>query len=81
MKVKHAFTNSTLTLYSIDTCFKHQQQTAFENIVGKGEIPLNEQFLLFPRFLLKHITVSPFVHIFAIISLFFAELDEPRIGM
>ena len=25
----------------------HQQQTAFENIVGKGEIAHNEQFLLF----------------------------------
>ena len=27
----------------------HQQQTAFENIVGKGEIARNEQFLLFPQ--------------------------------
>ena len=26
----------------------HQQQTAFENIVEKGEIARNEQFLLFP---------------------------------
>ena len=25
----------------------HQQQTAFENIVGKGEIARNKQFLLF----------------------------------
>ena len=33
-----------LTIYSIDT----QQQTAFENIVGKGEIARNKQFLLFP---------------------------------
>ena len=48
----------------------HQQQTAFENIVGKGEIALNEQFLLFPRcFQLNQITVSPFVHIFDIIPL------------
>ena len=32
----------------------HQQQTAFENIVGKGEIARNERFLHFPRcFLLK----------------------------
>ena len=31
----------------------HQQQTVFENIVGKEEIAQNEQFLLFPqRFLL-----------------------------
>ena len=59
----------------------HQQQTAFENIVGKGEIALNEQFLLFPHFLLNQITVSPFVHIFDIISLFAAELEKPKIGI
>ena len=28
----------------------HQQQKAFENIVGKEEIARNEQFLLFPQF-------------------------------
>ena len=28
----------------------HQQQTAFENVVGKAEIACNEQFLLFPQF-------------------------------
>ena len=40
-----------LTLYSIET---HQQKTAFENIVGKGEIACHEQFFLFPQcFLLK----------------------------
>ena len=70
-----------LTLYSIDTPLTHQQQTAFENIVGKGEISHNEQFLLFPQcFLLKQITVSPFVHIFAI-KLFAAELEVPKIGI
>ena len=37
-----------LTLYAIDTHLTHQQQTAFENFVGKGEIARNEQFLLFP---------------------------------
>ena len=43
----------TLTLYSILT---HQQQTDFENIVGKGEIAHNEQFLLYSqRFLLNQI--------------------------
>ena len=32
----------------------HEQRTAFENIVGKGEIARYEQFLLFPQcFLLK----------------------------
>ena len=48
----------------------------------KGEIARNEQFLLFPQcFLLKQINVSPFFHIFAIISLSNAELEEPKIGM
>ena len=59
----------------------HQQKAAFENIVGKGEIACNEQFLLFQRFLLNQIIESPFVHIFDIISLFAAELEEPRIGI
>ena len=37
--------------------------------MGKGEIARNEK------------TVSPFVHIFAIISLFAAQLKEPEIGI
>ena len=60
----------------------YQQQAAFENIVGKGEIACNEQFLLFPQcFLLNQIIVSPFVHIFDIISLLAVELKEPKIGI
>ena len=60
----------------------HQQQTAFKNIVGKGEIARNEQFLLFPQcFQLSQITVSRFVHIFDIISLFAGELEKPKIGI
>ena len=60
----------------------HQPQTAFENIVGKGEIARNKQFLHFPQYLLLNwIIVSPFVHIFDIISLFAAELEEPKIGI
>ena len=60
----------------------HQQQTAFENIAGKGEIARNEQFLLFPQcFLPNQITVFPFVHISDIISLFAAEYEEPKIGV
>ena len=59
----------------------YQQQTAFENIVGQGEIARNEQFLLIPQcFLLIQKIVSPFVHIFDI-SLFAAELKEPKIGI
>ena len=58
----------------------HQQQTAFENIIGKGEIASNERFLLFPQcFLLNQIFVSPFVHILDIISMFAAELEDPEI--
>ena len=60
----------------------HQQKTAFENIVGKEKIACNEQFLLFPQcFLLSLKIVSPFVNISDIISLFAAELEEPKIGM
>ena len=74
--------DSNLTLYSIDTYLTQQQQTVFENIVGKGEIGRNEQFLLSPQcFLLNQIILSPFVHIFDIMSLFAAELEEPKIGI
>ena len=60
----------------------HQQQTAFENIVGEGEIAHNEQFIPFPQsFLLNWIIVSLFVHIFDIISVFPAEFEKPKIGM
>ena len=60
----------------------HQKQTAFENIVGKGEIAHNEQFLLSPQcFLLNQIIVYPFVHIFDMISLFDAEFGKPRMGI
>ena len=60
----------------------HQQKTAFENIVGKGEIARNKRFLLFPQcFLLVQIIVSPFVHISDMISLFAAEFEKPKIGI
>ena len=60
----------------------HQQETASETIVGKGEIARNEQFLIFPQcFLPNQIIVSPFVHIFNIISLFAAQFDEPKFGV
>ena len=59
----------------------HQQHTAFENTVRKGEIARNEQFLLFPQcFQLNQITVSPFVHISDITSLFAVESEEPKTG-
>ena len=54
----------------------HQQLTAFENITRY------EHFLLFPQcFLLNQKMVFRFVNIFDIISLFAAELEEPKIGM
>ena len=60
----------------------HQQQTAFENIEGKGETARNELFLPFPKcFLLHQILVSPFDHFFDIISLVAAGLEEPKIGI
>ena len=60
----------------------HQQQTAFENIVGKEEIARNEQFLLFPQcFLHNQKIVSPFVNIYDIISLFAAGLEELKIDI
>ena len=41
----------------------------------------NEPFLLFPQcFLLKQLILSPFVHIFDIISLFATESEQPKIG-
>ena len=59
----------------------HQQKTAFENTVGKEEIARNEQFLLFPQcFLLNQITASAFVHTFDM-SLFAAELGEPKMAI
>ena len=50
----------------------HQQQTAFENIVGKEEIACYKQFLLFLQCFLPNIFG---------ISLFAAELEEPKISM
>ena len=60
----------------------HQQQTAFENIVGKKEIAPNKQFLLLPHcFLLNQIIASLLVHIYDIISLFVAKLKWPIFGI
>ena len=60
----------------------HQQETAFEKIVEKEEIARNEQFLLFPQcFLLNQIIILLYVHIFGTISLFAAELEEPKIDI
>ena len=59
----------------------HQQWKLLENIVGKEEIARNEQFLLFLQcFLLNQKIASPFVNIYDIISLFAAELKEPKLA-
>ena len=41
----------------------HQQQTAFENIVGKEEIACNKQFFFPQCYLLNQKIISPFVNI------------------
>ena len=56
----------------------HEQQTAFESIVGKGEISRNKQFLLFlQRFSHNQIIVFPF----DTVSSFAVEFEEPKIGI
>ena len=74
--------NPLLHRYSLLT---HQQQTAFENIVGKEHIARNEQCVLFPQcFLLGQKIISSFVNIFGIFgitSVFPAESEEPKIGV
>ena len=69
-----------LTIYSAETHF-NTSTTGFKNIVGKGEIAHDKQFLFFPCFLLKQIIVSPFVHSFDTTSLFAAELEKPTVGI
>ena len=55
---------------------------SFRKHCGKKEIARNEQFLLFPQcFLLNQKIISLFINIYDIISLFAAELEEPKIGM
>ena len=75
-------THSPLNHVLFRLILTHQQQTALESIVEKGEIARNEQFLLFPQcFLLNKIIVSPSVHTFHIIPSFAAEFEEPKIGI
>ena len=54
----------------------HQQQTAFENIVGKEAVsPFHTMFST------QSDNCTPFVHILDIIFFFSAELEEPNIGI
>ena len=74
--------NNYVTLHSTDTHFEASKADTFENIVGKGEIARNEQFLFFPQcFLLYRISVSPFFHMFDIMYLFAVELEEFKFGI
>ena len=71
--------NILLTFYSWILILTHQQQTALENIVGKGEIAHFEQFLLFPLFSTQadnYILICPYFwpHIAA-------ELEGPKIAI
>ena len=59
----------------------HQQQTAFEIIVGKEEIARNEQFLLFPQCLLLNQIIVLYLSIFLTLFLFVAALEESKIGI
>ena len=73
--------NSKLTLYFIDILLTHQQQTAFEIIVGKGEIARKRAISPFPAMFSTQadncIPICPYFchHLFA------AELEEPKIGI
>ena len=70
-----------LTRYFIDTHFNASIRV-FENIVGKGEIAHNEQFLLIPQcFLLNPMIESPVIHNFDIMSLFAAEFEDLETGI
>ena len=60
----------------------HQQPKFLKILWEKEKLLLYKQFLHFPQcFLLNQIIVSPFVHIFDIISLVAFELEEPKIGI
>ena len=78
------FSATDITLYSINTHLNpsNNRHLLKKTLWGKEEIARNEQFLLFPQcFLLNQKIVSPFVNIYDIISLFAAELQEPKLGM
>ena len=58
------------------------KKETFENILGKGENAGKRAISPLPQhFLLNQVIVTPFVHIFVIISLFAADLEEPKIGI
>ena len=59
----------------------HPKQTAFENITRKQEIAHNEHFFSFPTmFSTQSENCIPISQYFDIVSLFAAEVEEPKIG-
>ena len=79
---KSSYRRLVLTLYSIDTHFNSSTTDTFWKHSGKEEIARNKQFLLFLQcFLPNQKIVSPFVNIYDIISLFAAELEDPKFGI
>ena len=59
----------------------HQHKTAFEKIVGKGEIARNEQFLLFPQYFLLN-KLYPHLSIFLTSYVYLLlKWQTPKIGI
>ena len=58
--------------YSIYNHFDTSTTDSFENIVGRGEIARNEQFLLFPQCFLLNRKMYPHWSIFLTFYLFFS---------
>ena len=76
---KNDYVNPLLNRYSF-RCIINRQ--ILKKKMGKEKNARNEQFLLFPQFFpLNQVIVSRFIHIFDIVSLFAAELDEPKTGL
>ena len=65
-----------------DHTFRTASYVLAINVLDMDFSQNNKQFLLFAQcFLLNQKIVSPFVNILDIISLFAADLEEPKIGM
>ena len=54
----------------------HQQQTAFENIMGKQEIASNEQYLLFAQCFLLNLIIVPHLSIFMTSYVIFCQIER-----
>ena len=71
-----------LTLYSMHTFLTHEQQTAFENIVGKRRNYSWRAISPFPTmFSTRSDNYTPIAHIFDTVLMFAAELEESKVGV